>query len=150
MFDIIERKMIVPNLHMLVVHAPEIVEEIEPGQFVIVHAGEGAERIPLTPADWNHEDGNMTIVFMEVGTSTGKLAISNRETGYRRWSVRWANLWRSKLWNGDLYRRMLWYGIYLSSSQGIEGKRKQGRHDHGGRSRNLLYWEDSSAVTVTG
>jgi ferredoxin--NADP+ reductase len=50
------------------------VEEIQPGQFVIVHSGEGAERIPLTPADWNHEDGSLTIVFMEVGTSTGKLA----------------------------------------------------------------------------
>jgi len=74
MFEIIDRKMIVPNLHLLVVHAPDIVEEIQPGQFVIVHAGEGAERIPLTPADWNHEDGSLTIVFMEVGTSTGKLA----------------------------------------------------------------------------
>jgi ferredoxin/flavodoxin---NADP+ reductase len=74
MFEILERKMIVPNLHMLVIHAPDIVEEIQPGQFVIVHSGEGAERIPLTPADWNHEDGSLTIVFMEVGTSTGKLA----------------------------------------------------------------------------
>lgn len=74
MFEILERKMIVPNLHMLVLHAPDIVEEIQPGQFVIVHSGEGAERIPLTPADWNHEDGSLTIVFMEVGTSTGKLA----------------------------------------------------------------------------
>ena len=74
MFEILERKMIVPNLHMLVLHAPDIVEEIQPGQFVIVHSGEGAERIPLTPADWNPEDGSLTIVFMEVGTSTGKLA----------------------------------------------------------------------------
>jgi NAD(P)H-flavin reductase len=35
MFEILERKMIVPNLHMLVLHAPDIVEEIQPGQFVI-------------------------------------------------------------------------------------------------------------------
>lgn len=74
MFEIIERKMIVPNLHLLVVHAPEVVEQMQPGQFVIVHAGEGSERIPLSAADWDHKDGSLTIVFMEVGTSTGKLA----------------------------------------------------------------------------
>jgi ferredoxin/flavodoxin---NADP+ reductase len=75
MFKIIERKMIVPNLHLLVVYAPEVAESIEPGQFVMVHAGEGAERIPLTAADWNREEGTLTIIFMEVGTSTGKLAM---------------------------------------------------------------------------
>ncbi len=74
MFEIIERTMIVPNLHLLVVHAPEVIEELKPGQFVIIHAGEGSERIPLTPADWNQEDGTLSIVFMEVGTSTGMLA----------------------------------------------------------------------------
>jgi len=75
MFEIIERKMIVPNLHLLVVMAPDVVEEIQPGNFVIVHAGEGSERIPLTAADWDREKGHLSIVFMEVGTSTSKLAI---------------------------------------------------------------------------
>src|SRR4030043_69756 len=74
MFEIIERKMIVPNLHLLVVHAPDIARKIQPGQFVIIHAGEGAERIPLSAADWNYEDNTLSIIFMEVGTSTGKLA----------------------------------------------------------------------------
>jgi ferredoxin--NADP+ reductase len=75
MFEIIERKMIVPNLHLMVIHAPEVVDEIQPGQFVIVHAGEGSERIPLSAADWNRDDGILTIVFLEVGTSTAKLAM---------------------------------------------------------------------------
>jgi ferredoxin--NADP+ reductase len=75
MFEIVDRKMIVPNLHLLVVHAPDVVKEIQPGQFVIIHAGEGSERIPLSAADWNSEDGTLTIVFMEVGISTGKLAM---------------------------------------------------------------------------
>jgi ferredoxin--NADP+ reductase len=75
MFEIVDRKMIVPNLHLLVIRAPEVIEEIQPGQFVIVHAGEGAERIPLTAADWDKEEGTLTIVFMEVGTSTGMLAM---------------------------------------------------------------------------
>ncbi len=75
MFEIIERKMIVPNLHLLVVKAPEVIEEIQAGQFIIVHAGEGSERIPLTAADWDRETGLLSIVFMEVGTSTSKLAM---------------------------------------------------------------------------
>lgn len=74
MFKIIDRSSLVPNLHLLVVEAPEVVESIQPGQFVIIHAGEGSERIPLTAADWNREQGTLSIVFMEVGTSTGKLA----------------------------------------------------------------------------
>jgi len=77
MFKIIERTPLVPNLHLLVVEAPEVVESIQPGQFVIIHAGEGSERIPLTAADWDRDKGTLSIVFMEVGTSTGKLAGMN-------------------------------------------------------------------------
>ena len=75
MFEILERKMIVPNLHLLVVDAPDVAAGIQPGQFVILYAGEGSERIPLSAADWDREKGTLTIVFMEVGTSTGKLAM---------------------------------------------------------------------------
>ncbi len=66
--------MIVPNLHQLVVRAPDIAEEIKPGQFIIIHSGKGAERIPLSIADWDVDQGTISIIFMEVGVSTGKLA----------------------------------------------------------------------------
>ncbi len=75
MFDVLERKMIVPNLHLLTLRAPEIAEQIQPGQFVIVRSHQDAERIPLSIADWNRENGTLTMVFMEVGESTGKLAM---------------------------------------------------------------------------
>ncbi|MCK4942624.1 MAG: sulfide/dihydroorotate dehydrogenase-like FAD/NAD-binding protein, partial [Candidatus Aminicenantes bacterium] len=74
MFEVIEKEMIVPNLHLLTVRAPEIVEEIQPGQFVIVRSDDTAERIPLSVSDWNPPEGTLTIIFMEVGASTGKLA----------------------------------------------------------------------------
>lgn len=74
MFKVIEREMIVPNLHLLTVEAPEIVEEIKPGQFVIIRSHQKAERIPLSVADWDTTTGALTIIFMEVGESTGKLA----------------------------------------------------------------------------
>lgn len=74
MFEIIKREMIVPNLHLLTVRAPDIAEEIQPGQFVIVRSHDDAERIPLSVADWNREEESLTMIFMEVGRSTGRLA----------------------------------------------------------------------------
>jgi len=74
MFEVRERKMIVPNLHLITVHAPDIAAVIEPGQFIIVRAGPDAERLPLSVADWDRAAGTLSAVFMEVGASTGKLA----------------------------------------------------------------------------
>ena len=51
MNKVIQRNMIVPNMHLLTVEAPEIAIKIRPGQFVIVRANEEGERIPLSVAD---------------------------------------------------------------------------------------------------
>jgi ferredoxin/flavodoxin---NADP+ reductase len=74
MNKVIERKMIVPNMHLLVIETPAIASKVRPGQFVIVRANDEGERIPLSVADWDIEKGTITIVFMEVGASTGALA----------------------------------------------------------------------------
>lgn len=74
MNKVVERTMIVPNMHLLVVEAPEIASKVKPGQFVIVRSNDEGERIPLSVADWDVEKGTITIVFMEVGASTGELA----------------------------------------------------------------------------
>ena len=74
MNSIVERRMIVPNMHLLTIEAPDIASKVKPGQFVIVRANDEGERIPLSVADWDEERGTITIVFMEVGASTGALA----------------------------------------------------------------------------
>lgn len=74
MYEVIERRMIVPNLHELTVRAPAVASSIRPGQFVIVRPDETGERIPLSVADWNAEAGTVTSIFMQVGASTAKLA----------------------------------------------------------------------------
>ena len=74
MNKVIKREMIVPNMHLLMLEAPDIASKIKPGQFVIVRADEEGERIPLSVADWDTEEGTITIIFMEVGASTGALA----------------------------------------------------------------------------
>lgn len=74
MFKVIESKMLVPNIHLLTVEAPEVVREVQPGQFVILRVEEEGERIPLSISDWDAEKGTVTVVFMNVGVTTSKLA----------------------------------------------------------------------------
>ena len=74
MNSVVQREMIVPNMHLLELEAPEIASKIRPGQFVIVRPNEEGERIPLSVADWDTQKGTITIVFMEVGASTSQLA----------------------------------------------------------------------------
>jgi len=66
--------MIVPNIHLLTVESPQIAREVKPGQFVILRANEDGERIPLSIADWDAKEGTVTMLLMNVGTSTNSLA----------------------------------------------------------------------------
>ena len=75
MAKILRRERLVPNIHLIEVHAPEIARKSKPGQFVIIMPDEKGERIPLTIADWDKEKGSVTSVFMVVGTSTHKLSL---------------------------------------------------------------------------
>jgi len=65
----------VPNIHLFKVAAPNVAKKAQPGQFVVIRIDEKGERIPLTIADWDEEEGSVTIVFMEVGTTTHRLAL---------------------------------------------------------------------------
>ena len=74
MVAVVERRMIVPNVHLLTVEAPEVAESARPGNFVILRPDEQGERIPLTIADWDAAAGTVTSIFVQVGASTAKLA----------------------------------------------------------------------------
>jgi ferredoxin--NADP+ reductase len=62
-----------PNVSRLVIEAPRIAEIRKPGQFVIVHLGPGAERIPLTIADADPTEGTISLVIQAIGKSTADL-----------------------------------------------------------------------------
>lgn len=79
MVKILQRERLVPNIHLIEIHAPEIAKKSKPGQFVIVMPDEKGERIPLTIADWDKEKGSVTAIFMVVGTSTHKLSLLEAE-----------------------------------------------------------------------
>jgi len=74
MVSIIENKMIVPNICMITVSAPESAQSVQAGQFVILRVDEDGERIPLTVSDWDVEQGTITLVYLLVGKTTQKLA----------------------------------------------------------------------------
>lgn len=79
MFEILENKMLVPNLYQATVHAPEIAASVQPGQFIIVRTFDEGERIPLTVADWDARRGTVTMVYMTIGKST--MTLASRKAG---------------------------------------------------------------------
>jgi NAD(P)H-flavin reductase len=74
MYKVIASRMIVPNMHVLTVEAPAVVRDMKPGQFVIIRAEEEGERIPLSVSDWDAARGTLTLVFLSIGSTTGRLA----------------------------------------------------------------------------
>jgi len=76
-YRIILRQDLVPSIHLFKVEAPAVARKAQAGQFVVVMVDEKGERIPLTIADWDRREGSITIVFMEVGVTTRKLAQLN-------------------------------------------------------------------------
>jgi len=74
-YKILLRQDLVPNIHLFRIAAPDVAKKAQPGQFVVIRIDEKGERIPLTIADWDKEEGSVTVVVMEVGTTTHRLAL---------------------------------------------------------------------------
>ena len=73
MHPVVRREQLSPNVVRLVVEAPRIAQIRQPGQFVIVRLGPGAERIPLTIADSDPVAGTISLVIQSIGKSTADL-----------------------------------------------------------------------------
>ena len=73
MFKIVEKRQLADNIYEMKIAAERVARAALPGQFVIVRADEGGERIPLTIADYDAEAGTVTIVTQTIGHSTKKI-----------------------------------------------------------------------------
>jgi len=71
--EIIKNEQLAPSIKLFQVYAPLIARRVKAGQFVVVRADDYAERMPLTVADHDPDQGLITIIFQEVGVSTSKL-----------------------------------------------------------------------------
>lgn len=73
MFEVVSNDILAPNLHRMTIRAPRVARARRPGQFVIVRAESGDERIPLTIGDADPEEGTITLFVQAVGFSTRKI-----------------------------------------------------------------------------
>jgi ferredoxin--NADP+ reductase len=74
LYKILLRQDLVPNVHLFKIEAPAVARKAQAGQFIVIRVDDKGERIPLTIADWNAKEGSVSVVFMEVGTTTRDLA----------------------------------------------------------------------------
>ena len=73
MFRIVRRESLTPSTFLWEVDAPDVAASARPGQFVMVRLHEGAERIPLTIADFDTARGTVTVVVQSLGRSTAEM-----------------------------------------------------------------------------
>lgn len=72
-YKIVEREQWSEKVFMMKVVAPDIAKHRKAGNFIIFRLNEIGERIPLTIADADIEEGTITIVTQNIGYSTAKL-----------------------------------------------------------------------------
>jgi ferredoxin--NADP+ reductase len=73
MVPILSKQRLGPSITEIVVSYPRVARKAQPGQFVIVMGDERSERVPLTIADFDRDEGTITLVIMAAGASTAKL-----------------------------------------------------------------------------
>lgn len=74
MYKILKKEKLNNSVEKMTVFAPYVAKKCEPGQFVIVCADEGDERIPLTIQDFDRKAQTISIIYQVVGYSTKKIA----------------------------------------------------------------------------
>ena len=78
MSRILFKQQFTEDVFLMRLHAPLIAEERQAGQFIILQTDDDfGERIPLTIADANTEEGSITIIFQVVGKTTKQLSTFN-------------------------------------------------------------------------
>ena len=79
MYRIVYKKRLNDFVTEMHVHAPLVASKAKAGQFIILRATNDGERIPLTIAGTDRENGSVSIIFQTVGATT--LALSTLEVG---------------------------------------------------------------------
>lgn len=74
MYKITSKRLLTENIYLMDIEAPRVAKSAQPGQFIIIKNNDKGERIPLTIADYDRENGTVTIVFQTVGYATKELA----------------------------------------------------------------------------
>ena len=73
MYQIVEKKPLNATVVQMKIYAPLVAKKAKPGQFVILRVDEEGERIPLTVAGTDAEQGLVKIIYQIVGATTQRL-----------------------------------------------------------------------------
>jgi ferredoxin--NADP+ reductase len=74
MHRILYKEKLGPDITLFKFHAPDVAAYREPGQFVLIRISDEGERIPITIADVNRDEGSITLIIQSVGKTTLALA----------------------------------------------------------------------------
>ena len=72
-FEIVAREDFSESTYLLKIYHPRLARAARAGQFVIVMSHPQGERIPLTLADFDSQDGTITLVIQAVGKTTREM-----------------------------------------------------------------------------
>jgi ferredoxin--NADP+ reductase len=70
LYQIVGKKVLAPGIKRFEVAAPLVARNAQAGQFIMLRLDEYGERIPLTIADLDPDQGTVTIIVQEIGKST--------------------------------------------------------------------------------
>lgn len=73
MYRIVSKKKLTAAVTQMEIEAPLVAKKAQPGQFIILRVDENGERIPLTVAGYNRQEGTVRIIFQVVGSTTEML-----------------------------------------------------------------------------
>ena len=75
MYRIAEKRVLNPTVIELKIEAPLVASKAKPGQFIILRVDGEGERIPLTVAGVDRDNGTVKIIFQVVGATTKRLSV---------------------------------------------------------------------------
>jgi ferredoxin--NADP+ reductase len=73
MYKIVKKRILNPTVTMMDIYAPLVARKAQAGQFIILRVDADGERIPLTVAGCDRENGTVKIIFQVVGGATMQL-----------------------------------------------------------------------------
>ena len=79
MYPIVRKRSLNATVTQMEIQAPLVARKAKPGQFIILRVDEAGERIPLTVAGVNPDEGTVKIIFQIVGATTEML--NHKEAG---------------------------------------------------------------------
>lgn len=150
MYKILTKEVLAPSLYLFDIEAPMVARKAAAGQFVILRIHEEGERIPLTIADFNREQGTITCVFQEVGKTTRELGTLNQGDYIRDFVGPLGEPSHIEYFGKVV---CVGGGVGVAPVHPIARALKEAGNEVigiiGARTRELLFWEDKMKVACT-